>query len=176
MIIEGHQIANHSFDHSGFLSEGFITENSNDLCKFMKDQMKRSSDTFQKYLGVSPSYFRPPYGEINSEIQSILHYWGYRVILWNLDTRDWYWDDKGRDVNQIVQEYKNELDPEPKNKSYISLQHDKGRNDIMENHIRYNKIIKLIREKGFHFVTLEECMDAPKSKYFTTIPDFEKCN
>ena len=90
---------------------------------------------------------------------------------------DWKWDNPGRDPNKIVKAYRDELKGKHLQKSYISLQHDKGRTDVKANHNRYEKIIKLIKEKGYKFVTMEECLNAPKSAYFPKdhLPNFNKC-
>ena len=39
--------------------------------------------------GVTPTYFRPPYGDIDDRIRAIVHDLRLRVILWQSDSNDW---------------------------------------------------------------------------------------
>ena len=39
--------------------------------------------------GVTPTCFRPPYGDIDDRIHAVAHALGFRVILWQSDSNDW---------------------------------------------------------------------------------------
>lgn len=172
-IREGHEIAHHSFDHSNFTNNVL---NHSTSCGFLKLQMGYSDKLFREHLGISPRYFRPPYGEITPEILDVLENWHYKTIMWNLDTYDWYWDNDGRDRLEIVESYKEAFLPEPKAGSFITLQHDKGRN-VEANAERYNYIIDIINHSGYKFVKLDECLEDREGSYFNSTfkPDFSHC-
>jgi len=40
-------------------------------------------------VGVTPTCFRPPYGDIDDRIRAIAKGLGLRVILWQRDSNDW---------------------------------------------------------------------------------------
>ena len=39
--------------------------------------------------GVTPTCFRPPYGDTDDRIRAIVHALGLRTILWQSDSNDW---------------------------------------------------------------------------------------
>jgi len=166
---EGHQIGSHSYNHPNLT----ITVSENKNCTELKHQIFDSDRIFRDKIGVSPKFFRPPFGDITQEIAITLKNWGYYIVLWNLDTKDWYWE--GLEKLNIVKSYNDELknpDPDYKMKdSYISLQHEHSMS--IEGTIeRYSYIIDLIREKGFNLVSMAECVGRPDDKYFEEI-DYE---
>ena len=69
----------------------------------MKREMKDSNDLFKKHLGISPSYFRFPYGSLDGTTLRILYNWGYRAVRWNLDTWDWELDNPENNPKLIVE-------------------------------------------------------------------------
>lgn len=75
---EGHQVANHSYDHPD------LTTLSSDG---VKSQIKRTSELLDKACGVGTSYLvRPPYGSTNSQVRSAI---GAPLIIWSVDPADW---------------------------------------------------------------------------------------
>ena len=78
---EGHEIANHAWDHP-VLSK-ISREDVN-------DQLVRTSEAIQKAIGKSPSVMRPPYGNTNNRLNDFIHKNNnLNVIIWSLDTLDW---------------------------------------------------------------------------------------
>lgn len=158
---DGHQIANHNIFHID-IEQKLANASEYEIIKYIK----KSTNIFKKNIGVYPKYFRPPYGNINDRISEILTKSGFKVVLWNLDTKDWYWEKEGRDKLKIVETFKKELLGSNVEKSYISLQHEKSKNLEAELE-RLNYIIDLIQMKKYKLVTLAECMNDCSKGYFT---------
>jgi len=172
---EGHQIASHSWNHEHLTQK--VTLNRN--CTELKHQVFDSDKLFRAKLGVSPKFFRPPYGDIQKDVAQTLKLWDYYIPLWNMNTYDWNW--KGLDKLKIVEEYTKEMknkDPSFKKlDSYISLQHDISRN-VEATIERYSYIIDLIKENGYKLVTVGECVGKEDDMYFKKKIDYKEkeCN
>lgn len=75
--VEGHAIANHTYDHS-WLTRVDPT-----------DQLSRGQEAIEMTLGISPSCYRPPYGATDDRVRSAGARLGLTEWLWDLDTHDW---------------------------------------------------------------------------------------
>jgi peptidoglycan/xylan/chitin deacetylase (PgdA/CDA1 family) len=62
------------------------------------DEISRTQDVLRQITGQSPTLFRPPYGESNSQIQQDAAGMGLAQVLWSVDSRDW----NGASTDQIV--------------------------------------------------------------------------
>ncbi len=73
----GHQIGNHSYDHSL-------------LTKLNADEIQNEIDSTNRLLkqadGNDTHYLRPPYGEYNSDVASAAN---APMVYWSVDTEDW---------------------------------------------------------------------------------------
>jgi peptidoglycan/xylan/chitin deacetylase (PgdA/CDA1 family) len=79
MVVEGHEVDNHSFDHPNLRHLGFA-------------EQLREIDSTQRALnalGIAPRYFRPPYGAYNAETVRAAAQEGLAIALWTDDTEDW---------------------------------------------------------------------------------------
>ena len=78
---EGHEIANHVWDHP------VLTKISFDR---VYDQLLRTNNVIQSILSVAPKTMRPPYGNTNPKLNKYIEEKGnLSVIMWSLDTQDW---------------------------------------------------------------------------------------
>ncbi|KAG0370142.1 hypothetical protein BC939DRAFT_466749 [Gamsiella multidivaricata] len=76
----GHQIAVHTWSHhysTSLTNEQFVAE------------VKYTEMAIKELCGVTPTYFRPPYGDIDNRIRGLLTQMGYTSVIWDLDTNDW---------------------------------------------------------------------------------------
>lgn len=76
----GHEIANHTHTHkkvSGLDYESF------------KKQILDCEDKIYEKTGYKTKLLRPPEGMIDTSVKSVARELGYKVILWDIDTRDW---------------------------------------------------------------------------------------
>jgi peptidoglycan/xylan/chitin deacetylase (PgdA/CDA1 family) len=163
----GHDVGNHTFDHPSLLK----TFKSNTRIEDVKKQLIYSSELFKEGLGVVPRYFRPPFGDIDKPVNSLLLKLGFKVFLWNLDTKDWSLD--ARDVVDklaIVNKFRDAFNDHPEEREYISLQHEKSNNPEADLE-RINHIVELILSKGFKIVTMSECIGDSVGAYRDDVPN-----
>lgn len=143
MIKEGHVVASHSFDHPD------LTKLSRDQ---IKDQMDRADNAIQSIIGIRPRFMRPPYGYVNQKVVNCLQSSGYLIINWNHDTNDWRFQDSYGNIVGYVQ---NQVAfPHSRNQGPIILQHDSLHSSIQ----LQSGIIKILRKKGYEFVSMYECI------------------
>ncbi|GAA2754963.1 hypothetical protein GCM10009872_03230 [Actinopolymorpha rutila] len=67
----GHTIGNHTFDHASLTTQSWSG---------MRKEIKG---------GPASKCLRPPYGATNSDVRSVTDELNLRVVLWDVDTRDW---------------------------------------------------------------------------------------
>ncbi|MCU0911659.1 MAG: polysaccharide deacetylase family protein [Rhodobacteraceae bacterium] len=76
---EGHGIANHTWRHPN-------------LAKLppdaVREEIRLTDALLAPYMG-GRKLFRPPYGAHNATVDAIVASFGYRMVLWNVDTVDW---------------------------------------------------------------------------------------
>ncbi|MGK0541014.1 polysaccharide deacetylase family protein [Propionimicrobium lymphophilum] len=90
MVDEGHEVANHSFNHPDFVKVGPASA---------AWQLDTTSAEIQRAAGVAPKLARPPYGSFNDYTPRQ----NMSFVLWSVDTLDW----QNRDVDIMT---KNALD------------------------------------------------------------------
>ncbi|WP_328474543.1 polysaccharide deacetylase family protein [Actinoplanes sp. NBC_00393] len=76
----GLQIGNHSWDHPHL-----ITMSQSQI----QSQLSRTQQAIQQTAGVTPTVFRPPYGETNATLKSVASSLGLREVIWDVDSQDW---------------------------------------------------------------------------------------
>ena len=76
----GHLIANHSYDDVT-LSDLTVEQ--------WHTQIDESALEIKAIIGKTPAIFRPPYGEINGKMLSMLSANGRHTVVWSVDTLDW---------------------------------------------------------------------------------------
>lgn len=85
----GHEIGNHSDTHAYFTQ---ISDSK------IRTEMDSCSDKIEALTGVRPTLFRPPYGDYNSKVVTIVRDEGYECVQWSIDSLDW----KNRGVDDLV--------------------------------------------------------------------------
>ena len=81
IVAEGHELANHSWNHPLLSKMG---EDS------VRDQIQRTHDVVKQETGVSMTLFRPPYGGFTVNQRAWANStWGYKTVLWDVDSLDW---------------------------------------------------------------------------------------
>jgi polysaccharide deacetylase family sporulation protein PdaB len=138
---EGHQIGNHSWAHRNFK-------------KLTNDEMRQELDMTEQVIdsagGKMTNLFRPPYGS-NPDDLKVINAYGYNVVNWSVDTKDW----SGISQPRIMSNVESRLGP-----GSIILMHSSGRRIAMENMLAtLPRIIVLAREKGYEFATVSEVLE-----------------
>lgn len=150
---EGHLIASHTWSHPHLMSltnEQVIAE------------IKMTEDAIVSAIGVRPKYIRPPYGEADARIKGIFKAFGYRNVLWNMDTTDYATLSAGQDKAKIYQSF---VDSQTKDTGlnakndpgFISLQHDVYQDSINQE----ETIISYLRQQSHNLVSIATCINDP---------------
>jgi len=92
IVADGHEIASHAYLHR------VLTDLSAD---WVRDDLQQASNSILHATGTEPALFRPPYGEYNQMLQDIAAEFGYPIIMWSVDTRDW----ESRNVDAILSHF-----------------------------------------------------------------------
>ncbi len=142
IVAEGHEIANHSWSHP-LLSK--MSEAS------VRDQIEKTHQALKQAVGFDVKLFRPPYGGFTERQRTWANAaYGYKIILWDVDTLDWKHHDPAQTEAIALKESK---------AGSIILQHDihKTTIDAMP------ATLDALAAKGFKFVTVSEliAMDKP---------------
>lgn len=76
----GHELAMHTWSHS------YMTSLTNEQ---IVAELKWNELAIKEVTGVSPRYFRPPYGDIDDRVRNVAAALGFIPVIWNHDTNDW---------------------------------------------------------------------------------------
>jgi peptidoglycan/xylan/chitin deacetylase (PgdA/CDA1 family) len=119
---EGHQIASHSYSHAHLMS---LTNEE------IVNELRATDEVIRRITGVAPRYVRPPFGEADERVKTLLERMGYKVLMWNVDPHDYNVYMKP-DGGQLIQngfqdilDGKNNVYNVFNDPGYISLQHGK---------------------------------------------------
>lgn len=143
---EGHILANHTFHHP-------------DLTTLRPEQIRaeiQSTETeIYRVTGLRTKLFRPPYGALNDESAQVALAMGYKLILWNVDSMDW----SGISGPTITARVVANMVP-----GSIILMHNACTGSVqagsgMVQSLPY--IIEILKEQGYHFVTVPEMLSIP---------------
>jgi peptidoglycan/xylan/chitin deacetylase (PgdA/CDA1 family) len=138
IVTEGHEIANHSWSHPQLTT---LSESS------VRDQIDRTHNVIKQTTGVTPALLRPPYGSFTTRQRAWANsVWGYKTILWDVDSLDWKHRSPAKTESIILSQTK---------KGSIILCHDihKTTVDAMP------ATLDALRAKGFKFVTVTELLN-----------------
>ncbi|KAF9021192.1 putative chitin deacetylase [Hymenopellis radicata] len=136
----GHQIASHTWSHAN------LATLSRDQ---LHDEMWRVEQAFQRIVGVTPAYMRPPYGSFNDQVLAVASERGQDVVIWDLDSRD----SMGASAEESKQTYTDKINEHPS--SILALNHEVYSStayDVIPN------AIDQLQAAGYKLVTLAECL------------------
>lgn len=142
MVAEGHEVANHSWNHTALNKIG---------ADGLRKQMVATNDAIEKACGVRPVVMRPPYGATNAAVnKKINEDYGMKVILWSVDPLDW----KYRNSAHVQSEILKATQP-----GAIILSHDIHATTVAAMPATLDALLA----KGYKFVTVSEliAMDRP---------------
>ena len=127
----GNEIGNHSYNHK-WLSRLTSTN-------FIK-QIETTQDIIKDKLNYTPTILRPTYGSVNNRMRKNTN---LKIVLWNVDTKDW----KIKNINRIIERATTNI-----RDGDIILMHDVYQRTSKA----LPKIITILKEQGFQFVTISE--------------------
>ncbi|WP_139187782.1 polysaccharide deacetylase family protein [Bacillus tuaregi] len=133
---EGHEIGNHTGSHPN-------------LSKLNEEQIKQeivgASQIIEEVIGLSPAYFRPPYGVYNPIVEKVAFEHNSPIVLWSVDSLDW----KNRNPEGVNQLVKDTISP-----GSIVLLHDihSSTADALP------LLMTELKKEGYQFVTVTELL------------------
>ncbi|MBR3910720.1 MAG: polysaccharide deacetylase family protein [Anaerotignum sp.] len=132
----GCEVASHSWDHKNFNK---IPDN-----EILAD-IEKTEAVFQNILGQSPSGFRPPYGNCDDHVKTLIP---MPIYLWSVDTLDW----KSRNADAIMNEVTKIGDLDGK----VILLHG-----IYSSTAEATaRLVPYLQEAGYELVTISELVEA----------------
>jgi peptidoglycan/xylan/chitin deacetylase (PgdA/CDA1 family) len=151
----GHEIENHSFGHEN-LKKNF--RNRADWRKALLQSLKKTSDSIENAVGIRPKFFRPPFWEINPDIQKAIEQAGYRVVkLEHPDVNSMDYEDfaKHRGPDILIARVKKLIELREQNKSswHVLVFHE-----LPLTVEALKTIIPYFREHGYRFVRLDQIL------------------
>nr|KAJ3420600.1 hypothetical protein HK105_005480 [Polyrhizophydium stewartii] len=156
---EGHQIASHTLTHIDLA----VTNSSQ-----MWSQMKINDDLIKAVIGKRPVYMRPPFGRTSTGALTALGTWGYKVIGWNADSKDFEHIGKPDFIALDQANYDSDLQSIGAvipGTSLMTLQHDYVPEDSQTSGWA-EYVINKYTALGYKFVTVGECLrDSPANWY-----------
>lgn len=140
-IQEGHEVENHTYTHQNLRRKSI---------QVIEQEIETTQQVIAPLTHRRATFFRPPGGYYNDEVMEAARHEGCKVVLWSWDQDSEDWRDLGttRIVKRVV---RNADDGD------IVLLHDRGgnRKQTVE---ALNRILTLLQEQGFHFVTVSEML------------------
>lgn len=79
-IVDGHHICVHTWSHRYMTA---LTDNQ------VFAELYYTLKVIKYVMGITPTCWRPPYGDVDDRVRSIAQGLGLRTIMWNVDTNDW---------------------------------------------------------------------------------------
>ena len=133
----GHEIGNHTYSHPNMKG---ISHNE------LQSELSKNEDLLFSICGVRTTLFRPPCGEMSDTVSSIAEESGYKLVLWDIDTRDW----EHRSAEAIIKSVR-----ENAKDGAVILMHDfiGGETHTPE---ALSEIIETLQKDGYEFVTVSE--------------------
>ncbi|TBR14818.1 hypothetical protein EPO66_06535, partial [bacterium] len=119
-------------------------------------EIKGAQDAIKAITGQTTKYFRPPKAWLNDAEKAEIERIGYKVILWDLNSKDWVTFDDKYIVNYILRHVK---------PGDIILFHDSGGVFTTEGGDRHETVkaipmlVNKLKERGYGFVTISELLN-----------------
>ncbi len=145
MQAEGHQIANHTWNHPNLtkLSPAEV-----------QAEIKETQSEIARVTGQEPSFFRPPYGAVNASVTEAA---GLPSIAWSVDSKDW----QSRHPQAILDEIKSQAHP-----GAIVLLHDIHPSTVEA----LDGVLQHLTEQGYQLVTITDLLGShldPRRIYYS---------
>jgi polysaccharide deacetylase family sporulation protein PdaB len=131
---KGHEIGNHSatHPHMNTLSREEIYQ-----------ELLETNRLIERLVGKTPRLFRPPFGEYNNSLITVVEELDMKTIQWSVDSLDWQDPSPGEIVDRVLEL----IEP-----GAIVLFHNNAQNTPSA----LRPILKHLREEGYQIVPISE--------------------
>ncbi len=137
VIKKGHEIGNHTYSHPHVSGLNTYT---------LTDEVEKCESTIYGLTDYKTKLFRPPEGMIDADVRTVLRSLDYKVIMWDIDTRDWAHEPPEKIAENVISNIAS---------GDIILMHDYiGHNSPTVEAIKI--FIPALLEKGYKFVVVSE--------------------
>lgn len=139
---EGHCLANHTYTHIDLKKKSF---------KEIYSEIQQTEQLLVNICGVSSKLFRPPWGHITSSEKQALEKYGYKIVLWDVNSRDYK---SGITVKEIVNNVMKNIGG-----NRIILFHDSDyqcKNSRQNTVLALPEIIGFLKSLDYNFVTIDK--------------------
>ncbi len=150
----GHEIGNHTDSHPRLSCAPFdgVSCGAGALASqsaALRAEIEACADTVYETTEIRTTLFRPPEGYCTETISAVCSEMDYRIILWNIDTRDW--DRATTDASAVAKSILDTVEP-----GDIILFHDcvSRKNSLTLDALR--QIVPELKARGYQFVTVSE--------------------
>ncbi|KAI6103954.1 carbohydrate esterase family 4 protein [Pisolithus croceorrhizus] len=92
-LADGHQVCAHTWSHR------YMTALTNEQAFAEFYYSETSLEMIKLVIGVTPTCWRPPYGDVDDRIRAIAQAMGLRTIIWQYDSSDWLGNATETDAN-----------------------------------------------------------------------------
>lgn len=133
MKAEGHQVGNHTWDHTKLQGADSAV---------VLEQVSRTDQKIRELLGDGDYWVRPPYGLVNENQRALFK---TPLVRWSVDPEDW----KRQNVAGDVQAVLSKVQP-----GDIILMHDSYAPSVDA----ALQIVDALQSKGYEFVTVKELL------------------
>ncbi|GJJ70978.1 peptidoglycan-N-acetylglucosamine deacetylase [Entomortierella parvispora] len=151
---EGHHIAIHTWSHSS------MTSLSNEQ---IVAELKWTEKAIFDVIGVTPIYWRPPFGDVDNRVRNIATQLGYKTSIWtqDFDTNDWNIPAGTATPQSVVDTFKTWLTKIPTMKTgFIVLEHDLFPQEV---DVSINGVLPIAyTTKGLTMEPIAQCLSDPK--------------
>jgi peptidoglycan/xylan/chitin deacetylase (PgdA/CDA1 family) len=138
MMAEGHELANHSWNHADLGGGG----------SGATQQITSTNRAIQRASGFKPCLMRPPYGSTGGDLVSRVRAQHMTSVLWDVDPQDWRTPGTGVIVNTIRSQTR---------AGSIILEHDGGGNRS-QTLAALPQYVRTLKSRGYKFVTVSELL------------------
>ncbi|KAJ3332293.1 hypothetical protein HDU76_000721 [Blyttiomyces sp. JEL0837] len=138
----GHQIGIHTFSHPSLIS---LRDDQ------IAAEIVYGAKSIKDIINVTPTIFRPPYGEWNQRVLTVAQNLGLRTVLMDRDSRDWDVAQHSEDPAVIAGSFEMWLSQGIR--SGISLEHDRFKKTAAA----APNVVNLLLAKNIAPITINQC-------------------
>jgi len=122
-------------------------------------EIKWTEEAIKAAIGVTPVFARPPFGDYDDRVRSILTQLGYKIVIWDVDTFDWL-SDGNPNYNPALITVNATAGAKDKSKGHISLEHDLYPVAAKT----APRVIEIVKNAGFNVKPVSVCVGAKPYK------------
>ncbi|KXN82488.1 Chitin deacetylase [Leucoagaricus sp. SymC.cos] len=162
-LADGHEICVHTWSHSPMTS---------------LSSPSAFAELYYTVVGVTPTCWRPPYGDVDDRIRAIANGLGLRTILWKYDSNDWRFNAGGVTKAQIDANYQSFINQATtgtfSSAGAIILTHELNNFTMQESMDYYDQLKSVFKYIVPVAVALNKTQPYVEKNY--TLPTFEQCS